>query len=296
MDFSFVITQFLSGLAWSHSLLLVAAGLALIFGIVNVLNFSHGSLFMFGTYVAYQVVVGWGMNFWLGFAAAGLVVAALGAIIEFGVIRYLYDRKVAVVYHLLATYSLILIFNDLVKIIWGSGFKSIPKPEYLQDIIDVGGAILPSYYLVIIAFGVLVMLSLWFLLHRTSYGRVIRAAALDRPMLDAMGVDTQKVYTLVFMLGTGIAGLGGALTGAMHTVAPGAGEEVIIEAIIICVIGGLGSIWGAWVGALILGQVNAFGILILPKWSLLFIYAVMVAVFMFKPQGLFPGFMTKGRH
>jgi branched-subunit amino acid ABC-type transport system permease component len=286
MELSFVITQFLSGLAWSHSLLLVAAGLALIFGVINVLNFAHGTLFMIGTYIAYQFIVEWGANFWLGVGIAAILVSLMGGFIEFFLIKRVYGRKEELAYQLLLTYSVILIFNDLVKITWGSDFKSIPKPSYLSHLLDVGGGLLPSYYLLIICSGISIMVALWFVLKKTDFGRIIRAAALDRDMLEAMGVDTQKVYTGVFMLGTGIAGVGGALTGAMHTVAPGAGEEVIVEAIIVIVIGGLGSMWGAWIGALIIGQVNAFGILVLPRWSLLFIYAVMVLVFVFRPQGL----------
>lgn len=287
LEFSSIITQFLGGLAKASSLFLVVAGLALIFGVIKVFNFSHGSLFMIGTYVAWHSIALWHTNFWIGFALATIVVALVGGIIEFLCLKRVYGRKEELAYQLLLTYSFILIFHDGVKLIWGAEYKSIPKPTYLDSLLQIGGGILPSYYVLIIVSGFVIMLGLWFILIKTDFGRIIRAAALDREMLEAMGVDTQRVYTAVFILGTGIAGMGGALTGAMHTVAPGAGEEVIIEAVIVTVIGGLGSLWGAWIGALIIGQVFAFGILALPRWSLLFVYAVLVLVLILRPRGMF---------
>jgi branched-chain amino acid transport system permease protein len=286
MDFSFIITQTLSGLAKASSLFLVASGLALIFGVVRVFNFAHGSLFMLGTYLAYSFIQGWGANFWMGVALAGIIVAVVGGAIEFFLIKRVSGRKEELAYQLLMTYSLILIFHDVVKIIWGADYKSIEKPSYLSWELDLLGGFLPSYYLLIIFCSLLVVIGLWFILKKTDYGRLIRAAALDREMLEGLGVDSKRLYTTVFMLGTGIAGIGGALTGAMQTVTPGSGEDVIIEAIIVIVIGGMGSLWGAWVGAVIIGQVMAFGILVFPRWSLLFIYAVMVLVFIFRPRGI----------
>jgi branched-chain amino acid transport system permease protein len=292
MDISFLISQFLSGLATASSLFLVAAGLALIFGVIKVFNFSHGSLFMLGTYVAYNFMHNWHANFWIGFGMAGIIVAIVGGVIEFFLIRRVTGRKEELAYQLLLTYSLILIFHDVVKMIWGPDYKSIQQPSYLSSTLNIGGGVLPSFYLVIILFGFLVVIALWFILIKTDFGRMIRAAALDKEMIEVLGVDVKKVYTAVFMLGSGIAGMGGALTGAMHTVAPSAGEEVIIEAIIVIVIGGLGNLWGAWLGALVIGQVTAFGILVFPRWSLLFVYLVMVLVLIVRPRGILGKYET----
>jgi branched-chain amino acid transport system permease protein len=287
LDPSFIIAQALSGLTAAMFLFIVASGLSLIFGVLRVLNFAHGSFYMIGAYVAWQImswlppVTG---NFWLAVLGAASAVALIGGIIERLLLRHLYGREE--LYQLLFTYALVLILGDAVKMIWGTQQLGVQRPRILAGGLEFYGTVIPHYNLFIIVLGPLIALLCWLLLSRTGTGRMIRAAVYDREMLSALGADVGKLYTLMFVAGSFLAGLGGALVTPVRSIVPGMDVEIIVEAFIVVVIGGLGSFWGTFLGAIIFGQVLAFGILILPGFSIFAVFVLMAFVLILRPEGL----------
>ena len=286
-DPSFLFAQSLSGLTAAMFLFLIASGLSLIFGVLRVLNFAHGSFYMLGAYLAYQVVqsVGTGPGrFWWAVAGAALGIAVLGGLVERLLLRHLYAKEE--LYQLLFTYALVLILGDVAKRFWGTGQLSISRPPGLTGALDLFGTRLPLYNLFILLLGPAVALAFWVILHRTRVGRYIRAAAQDREMLGALGINVTSLYTGVFVLGSFLAGLGGALVTPVKTVVPGMDVEIIVEAFIVVVIGGLGSFWGTFLGSIVYGQVLSFGILIFPRFSIFSVFALMAVVLIVRPWGL----------
>lgn len=291
MDSNLILAQLLSGLSSSMTLFLVASGLTLIFGVVNVFNFAHGSFYLLGAYFAYQAVSVTGVAFWPGVALAAVLTGAAGVVMEYVFLRRIYGRGGEAGFQILLTYSFILIIDDLVKIVWGTDYKSIERPEALNAPLSIGNVTIPTYDAAVIGIGLLVAVVMWFLIRRTRFGRNLRAISANREMASCLGANVPATLSLVFGLATGLGGLSGALSAPVRTVTPGAGIEVIISSLIVVVIGGLGNFWGALVGALIIGEVTAFGILFLPQWAILFSYAVMALVLVFRPEGLL---MKKG--
>jgi branched-subunit amino acid ABC-type transport system permease component len=281
------LAQFFSGLTAAMFLFIVASGLSLIFGVLRVLNFAHGSFYMLGAYVAWQITYwlsGVSGSFWLAVLGAALAVGILGGVIERLLLRHLYGREE--LYQLLFTYALVLILGDLAKVLWGTQQLSVARPAALAGSLEISGAIVPHYSLFIIILGPTIAFLCWLLLNRTGTGRMIRAAAYDREMLAALGSDVGKLYTLMFMGGSFLAGLGGALITPVRSIVPGMDVDIIVEAFIVVVIGGLGSFWGTFLGAIIFGQVLAFGILVLPGFSLFAVFALMAVVLVVRPSGL----------
>ncbi len=287
MDFSFFITQTISGLTMATLLFLVASGLTLIFGVGNVFNFAHGSFYMVGAYFGYQLVSIWELNFWVALILAGVGAGVVGMLAESLFLRRIYGRVNEGGFQILLTYCFILIIDDLVKLVWGTEYKSLPRPKGFSGALNFGDIYLPSYNLVIIAVGLIVVVASWWILTRTRPGKIARAAAVDREMVDTLGVNVPLTMTLVFGIATALGGMAGALAAPLRTVTPGAGVEVIIDSLIVVVLGGMGNFWGAWLGALLIGEVNAFAVAFLPKWASLFSFLVMVIVLIFKPEGLF---------
>lgn len=286
-DSTFILAQFFSGLTAAMFLFIVASGLSLIFGVLRVLNFAHGSFYMLGAYIAWQItwwLSGISGSFWLAVLGAALAVALLGGVIERLLLRHLYGREE--LYQLLFTYALVLILGDAAKVLWGTQQLSVARPAALAGSLEISGAVVPHYNLFIIAIGPTIALLCWLLLNRTGTGRMIRAAAYDREMLAALGSDVGKLYTLMFMAGAFLAGLGGALVTPVRSIVPGMDVDIIVEAFIVVVIGGLGSFWGTFLGAIIFGQVLAFGILVLPGFSLFAVFALMAVVLVVRPSGL----------
>jgi branched-chain amino acid transport system permease protein len=286
MDLDILISQFIGGFSVAMLLFLVASGLTLIFGVANVFNFAHGSFYLLGSYFAYslmQVIP----NFWLGLAAGAIGAGLVGMVLEVLFLRRLYGRPDEGAFQILLTYSFILVIDDAVKFIWGPEYKTIERPEILQEAFTWGNIEIPRYDVFIIVVGLLVALTAWLVLAKTRAGKTIRAASLDRSMVGLLGINVSSVMTLVFGAATAMGGLAGALAAPLRSVSPGAGVDVIIDSLIVVVIGGLGNFWGALIGALIIGEVNAFGILWLPQWASLLSFAIMVIVLIFKPQGLF---------
>ena len=286
-DLAFLFGQSLSGLTAAMFLFLVASGLSLIFGVLGVLNFAHGSFYMLGAYTAYQIVQWLGRDpgsFWWAALGAAVSIAILGGLIERFLFRHLYGADV--LYQLLFTYALVLILSDAAKVLWGTGQLSVSRPPGLTGAFKLWGTFIPYYNLFILLLGPAIALLFWLLLTRTRSGRLIRAAALDREMLGALGVNVDRLYTGVFVVGSFLAGLGGALIAPVKAIVPGMDVEIIVEAFIVVVIGGLGSFWGTMLGALVYGQVLAFGILIFPRFSIFSVFALMAVVLILRPWGL----------
>ena len=275
-------------------LFIVASGLSLIFGVLRVLNFSHGSFYMLGAYMAWQITRWLGNtpgSFWIAVLGAAACVGLLGAVIERLLLRHLYNRPE--LYQLLFTYALVLILGDVAKILWGTQQLSVSRPQLLDGSFQFLGATVVYYNLFIIVLGPLIALGFWALLNRTGIGRMIRAAAYDREMLSALGADVGPLYMVMFMVGSFLAGLGGALVTPVRSIVPGMDVEIIVEAFIVVVIGGLGSFWGTFLGALVFGQVLAFGILILPGFSIFAVFALMAVILIVRPAGLLGRALTR---
>ena len=286
-DASFVFAQSLSGLTAAMFLFLIASGLSLIFGVLRVLNFAHGTFYMLGAYSAYQVIrwIGPGPgNFWISVLGAALAVALLGGLVERFLFRHLYGKEE--LYQLLFTYALVLVLGDGAKLVWGTQQKSVSRPPGLTGSFALFGATVPYYNLFIILLGPAIALGFWLVLQRTRVGRFIRAAALDRETLGALGVNVNALYTGVFVLASFLGGLGGALITPMRAIVPGMDTDVIVDAFVVVVIGGLGSFWGTFLGALVYGQVLSFGILFFPRFSIFAIFTLMAAVLILRPWGL----------
>lgn len=286
-DPSFLLIQCLSGLTYAMFLFLIASGLSLIFGILRVLNFAHGSLYMLGAYITYQFVSYFTNapgQFWWAVLFGSLSVAIIGGIIERLFLRRLYIREE--LNQLLFTYALVLLISDFAKIVWGTGQLSVSRPAILKGAIPIWDQYFPEYNIFIIVLGPSIALLFWFILHHTRWGRIIRAAALDREMLGSLGVNVNWLFTVVFTIGAWLAGLGGALVSPIAAIVPGMDVEIIINVFIVVVIGGLGSFWGTLLGSLILGQVISFGILVFPRLSMVFIYILMAVVLILRPWGL----------
>jgi branched-subunit amino acid ABC-type transport system permease component len=286
-DPSFVFAQSLSGLTAAMFLFLIASGLSLIFGVLRVLNFAHGTFYMLGAYLAFQFVQWTGVSggmFWVAALAAAGVIALLGGVIERLLFRHLYGKEE--LYQLLFTYALVLILSDSARMIWGTQQKSVSRPPELTGAFTLFGATIPHYNLLILILGPAIALTVWFVLQRTRVGRFIRAAALDRETLGALGVNVNALYTWVFVIASFLGGLGGALISPMRATTPGMDTEVIVEAFVVVVIGGLGSFWGTFLGALIYGQVLSFGILFFPRFSIFAVFALMAGVLIVRPWGL----------
>jgi len=255
--------------------------------VLRVLNFAHGTFYMLGAYLAYQSMLWLGPGpgrFWIAALGAAVGIALLGGLVERVLFRYLYGKEE--LYQLLFTYALGLILSDVAKIFWGTQQKSVSRPPELTGSFSLFGTTIPQYNLFIIVLGPSIALAFWFVLQRTRAGRFIRAAALDRETLGALGVNVDALYTWVFMLASFLGGLGGALISPMRATTPGMDTEVIVEAFVVVVIGGLGSLWGTFLGAVVYGQVLSFGILFFPRFSIFAVFALMAAVLIIRPWGL----------
>jgi branched-chain amino acid transport system permease protein len=282
-----VARQTLAGISNGMLLFLISAGLSLIFGVSRILNFAHGVLFMLGAYLTASVTGLLSES--AGFVGA-LVVSAtglfvVGAVIETMLLRRIYHA--AHEFQLLLTFALVFVIGDLVKLVWGREDRVVSMPAWLAGSTRAFGVTFPTYRMFLIAFGVLVAVGLWLFLNRTRWGVLVRAATMDRQILGALGVNTRTIFTVVFALGAALAGLAGALAAPIVAVGPGLQVQVLVDAFVVVVIGGMGSVIGALTASLIVGVVNAFGVLAFPALALVVTFFVMAVVLIARPWGLF---------
>nr|WP_295826181.1 branched-chain amino acid ABC transporter permease [uncultured Azospirillum sp.] len=305
---SMLLVQALNGLQFGVLLFLVAAGLSLVFGVMDLINLAHGVQYMLGAYVAATLGV-WTGSFWLGALLALPVALLVGLALEWLVFRHLYRRD-----HLsqvLATFGVILTVDEATRALWGSAPQTVLEPAGLTGgpmggVEIVAGLIYPTYRLVIIGIGIVVPLLLWFLVERTRAGMLVRAGATHPAMVSALGVDIRRLFTVVFAFGAMLAGFAGALASPIFPVAPGMGDTVLILCFVVIVIGGVGSIRGAFIAALLVGLLDSVGRAMLPDLlrllldpssarqtgaalASMLVYIVMAAILFFRPAGLFPG-------
>jgi branched-subunit amino acid ABC-type transport system permease component len=283
VDLIFLAQQVLNGASFAMTLFLVAVGLTLIFGLMDVLNLAHGAFYLIGAYVGLSVVKTLG-NFWLALVVAPVAVALLGYVVEVALIRPLYARG-----HLdqvLLTLGLAFVLADQARHVWGAFEEAIPAPPGLVGAVALGPLFYPKYRLFVIGFGLFAAGVLWLLVERTRWGAVIRAGVSNRTMVRNLGIDIGRIFAHTFAFGCGLAALAGVIAGPIIGVAPGLDAEILMLALIVVVTGGLGSLSGSFWGAVLIGQADTFGKALLPDFSLFFIFAVMALVLLYRPGGL----------
>jgi len=288
VDATGILNQAFVGLSRTVILFIVSSGMSLILGVLRIPNVAHGSLYMIGAFMAFTIsrVFGGGeMGFWMALIGAPLAVAIISLFAERSVFQYLYEREHLML--LLLTFAFSLIFGDLVKIIWGGDYKSVPVPQTFQGFVPlIGGLPFPIYNLFLLVCGPIIAILLWLLVNKTKIGKISRAAAVDREMVSAVGINVSWVFASVFVIGCLLAGLGGALVAPTVSVTLGMDHTLIMEAFLIVIMGGLGNMWGALLGALIFGLAQSMGILIWPQFGIIFPYAAVIIVLLFRPAGL----------
>ncbi|MDX3805096.1 ABC transporter permease [Bosea thiooxidans] len=283
-----ILTQTLNGLASASSLFLVASGLSIIFGVTRIVNFAHGSLYMLGAYLGWTLVEWLGpaspLGFWGGVLLAALLVAGIGVLIEIAILRRIYQAPE--LFQLLATFGVVLMIQDIALAIWGPEDKLGPRAPGFKSFVILFDSRFPTYELLLIVIGPAVLALLWFLFQKTRWGTLVRAATQDREMVGALGVNQRLLFTSVFAFGAGLAGLGGALQLPREAATLHMDLSMIAEVFVVVVVGGLGSVTGAYLAAVLIGILHAFGILIFPKITLVLVFLVMAVVLVVKPYGL----------
>ena len=282
---AFAFIQLLNSVSQGMNLFIIASGLSLIFGVLRVINFAHGAFYMFGAYILYSAAESFGLGFWTGVAAAAAGLAAMAVVIERGLFRYIYDKEHLM--QLLLTFAVVLILTDAAKMIWGTDQYSVSYPDGFAGAVNLGITWYPSYRLLLIMVGPVILVGLMLFTARTRWGRLTRAATQDREMLGALGVNVPVIYTGVFILGSALAGVGGALAAPFNSPTPGMDATIIVDCFVIVIVGGLGSVAGSFIGALIYGLVFNFGSVIVPNWQDVFPFLILLAVLLWRPQGLF---------
>ena len=284
MDLSLLVLQVLNGVVLGAIYVLMAAGLSLIFGMLGLPNFAHGALYGLGAYVAFSLLGATG-NFWLALGATTLVLAAVGALVESGLLRRLYG--VDPHYQILLTFGIALTIQESIILVWGPVGKSVAVPEFASGVVDLGIAVYPAYRVFLAIFVAGCVLVLWYVLERTRFGAVIRAGSEDRQMVSALGIDVRRTFSLVVALGAGLAGLAGALVLPMRGAQPLMGTDILTLTFVVVVIGGMGSFLGAVVGGILVGLVQSLMALYWPSASLVMVLVAMGIVLLVRPQGLF---------
>ncbi len=281
---SCIVTQLSTGLIVGALLFLVAAGLTLIFGVLGIVNFAHGSFYMLGAYLALTAYRLSG-SFFIAILAAGLGVGLFGLIFERFFMRRVYNADVLM--QLLVCYALVLMMDDVVKILWGAEFQSMGMPEAFQaPPLFILGGVVPLFYVYLIGAAALIALVLWAILNHTLMGKIVRAAAQNPTMTSALGLNTSLIYAGVFAFGGALAGMAGGLAAPVRSMSPGMGFSILIESFIVTVIGGMGSVSGALVGALLIGLIRAFGTIGFPLFVEGLMFIAMALILILRPNGL----------
>ncbi len=277
----------LVGLSRAMILFIVSSGLSFILGVLRVPNVAHGSLYMIGAFCAFSLAQFLGASptgFWLALVISPFIVALVGLAAERALFCHLYQREHLML--LLFTFALMLILGDLVKMVWGAEYRSINAPPLLEGSVEIMGSSFPRYNLFLLLVGPVVAVALWLFTNRTKIGKIARAAAVDRDMVDAIGINVSWVFAFAFVLGCFLAGLGGALVAPTISITLGMDHDIIIEAFLIVTIGGLGNMWGALLGSLIFGVTQSLGVLFWPQFAIVFPYLAVVIVLIWKPTGM----------
>jgi len=273
-----------NGLVLGSYLVLLSLGLSIIFGMLGVVNFAQGALYMLGAYAGYTCLH-MGLNFWVALLVAPLVVAFIAMLAERFLVHYLY--KEADIYVVLLTFGLMLVFEEAIRLIFGDLGRPIAIPELLSGVVNLGFMYYPKYRLFIICVAALCAFGTWLFLVRTKLGSIIRAGTDDSEMVDALGIHISRIYTGVFAFGAGLAGLAGILAGPLQEVTPLMGNEILIQIFVVVVIGGLGSIAGSIVAGLLIGEIITLGVLFWPPAAMTSIYVFMAIILLVRPRGLF---------
>jgi branched-chain amino acid transport system permease protein len=285
VGFADFLIQILNSVQYGLLLFMLAAGLTLIFGIMGVVNLAHGSFYMLGAYLAYGITAKLS-SFGLALAAGAVLSFAFGWLLEKGLFRFFYTRD-----HLdqvLLTFGLIYLFEELRSIVWGNDVHGVPIPEWLRGSIALTDTLAyPHYRLFVAGVCLLLALALWALIHRTRLGMHIRAGSFNRTMAQALGVDIERLYAIVFAMGVALAAIAGMVAAPLSSVYPNMGGQVLIMCFVVVVIGGIGSIRGAFIAALLVGLVDTFGKVLLPGVASMLVYVLMALVLLWRPQGLF---------
>ena len=284
-DPAFHVVQVLNGLQLSALLFLLSIGLSVVFGLMNFINLAHGTLYMLGAYLALSVVSVFD-SFWAALVIAPIGVALIGAVLYALLLRHM--QRADPMKQVLVTFGLIFVGFDAVRIIWGRLPQTIHPPDLLSGSVEIFGQIYPSYRLFIIGLGVAVLVALHYGLERTRLGAIVRAGVDDRTMVAALGINVERAFFVVFCLGCFLAGLAGVIAAPVFSIFPGMDMSVLILALIVVVLGGPGSLKGAALGSLLVGMVDTYGIVIMPQFARVTIYALMAVVLLFKPAGLVP--------
>jgi branched-chain amino acid transport system permease protein len=276
---------FLHGLAYAGLLFLVSAGLTLIFGMMNVLNFAHAAMYMVGAYFSYTIIMQLGGQFWMAMILCPLILFFIGALIE----RFLLRRVHAYghVQELLLTFGLAYIITELIKWHWGNYPLAVNVGGFLDGTVSIFGIIYPIYRIFIFACAVMVGIIMALILYKTRLGIILRASVNDSEMTNTLGVNVPRVFMGVFAFGTALSGFAGVIAGPLLSTFPGMAQEILIDAFVVIVVGGFGSLGGAIVASLIIGELQSFGVLLFPKLSMALVYLLMAAVLIIKPSGLF---------
>jgi branched-chain amino acid transport system permease protein len=275
--------QILNGLTFAALLFIVASGFTLIFGLLRVANLAHGVLYLLGGYIGYFTASASG-SFFLGLGAAVLGAAALGFALDQGLLRFVRKSDLRQV---LLTLGLAFALNDLALVLFGGDTYTVPVPQFLRGATQFAGVFYPKFRLFVLALGLLIFALLWLLINKTRLGALIRAGVDDTETIGAMGINIQRVFLLTFMLGSALAGLGGVVGGAFLTLYPSADGEILVFSLAVVIIGGLGSLTGAAVGALMVGLLNTVGQTMFPELAYFIIFGPMAIILAFKPLGLF---------
>ncbi|RJR52091.1 MAG: branched-chain amino acid ABC transporter permease [Desulfobacteraceae bacterium] len=286
MDLSALGSQFFVGLSRAMILFTVSAGMSFVLGVLRVPNVAHGSLYMIGAFSAFSItkLVPGPVGFWLALILSPFVVALVSFVAERALFCHLYQREHLML--LLFTFALSLILGDLVKIVWGAEYKSIMAPPLFDGTVSIFGASIPKYNFFLLILGPVVAVCLWLFTNKTKVGKIARAAAVDREMVGAVGINVSWVFAFAFVLGCFLAGLGGALVAPTVSIVLGMDHDLIMEAFLIVTIGGLGNMWGALVGSLIFGLTQSFGVLFMPQFAIVFPYTAVVIVLLLRPKGI----------
>lgn len=287
INFNLVANELVAGLTRGAWIFLIAAGLTLIFGVLHVLNFAHGSLYLLGAYLSYSISVLTGRSdsaFWIALLVAPLIVAAAGGVIEVGLLRRVYRRQL--LYQFLLMFALVYILAGISRRIWGTAPLQISRPFPLAGTLTLGPIAVPSYALFTVVVAIVAGILLALILFRTRLGKQIRAVAQDAEMASVLGIRLDLVRTFVFVFGSWLAGLAGVITAGQSAFGPGTDTDAVILAFVVVVVGGMGSISGAVVGALMIGLAEAVGVLFVPELSLSVVFVIMAAVLIVRPSGL----------